>query len=110
MEGLWPYVVVLVAGVLMTEPWRWAGVALSRNLDVDSEWFRVARAVSTAIVSALVARLVMLPTGALADIDLMVRGGAFLGGIAVYLLSGGRLLAGVAASVALLLGGASLAG
>ncbi len=108
--ALWPYLVVLVAGVLMTEPWRWAGVALSRNLDVESEWFKVARAVSTAIVSALVARLVMLPTGALADIDLWVRGGAFLGGIAVYLATGGRLLAGVAASVALLLAGASLAG
>lgn len=109
-EALWPYLVVLVAGVLMTEPWRWAGVALSRNLDVESEWFKLARAVSTAIVSALVARLVVLPTGALADIDLWVRAGAFLGGIAVYLLTGGRLLAGVTAAVVLLLAGASFAG
>ncbi len=105
---LWPYLVVLVAGTLMTEPWRWAGLFLSRNLDVESEVFKLARAVSTAIVSALVARLVVLPTGALADIDLWVRIGAFLGGILVYLVSGGRLLAGVAASVVLLLGGASL--
>lgn len=110
METLWPYLVVLVAGTLVTEPWRWAGLALSRNLDVESGWFRFARAISTAIISALVARLVVLPTGALADIDLWVRGGAFLGGIAVYLATGGRLLAGVAAGVALLLAGASLAG
>jgi hypothetical protein len=109
-ESLWPYVIVLVAGALMTEPWRWAGLALSRNLDVESEAFKLARAVSTAIVAALVARLVLLPTGALADIGLIVRATAFLGGIAVFLATGGRLLAGVAAGVALLLAGASLAG
>jgi hypothetical protein len=107
---LWSYVVVLLAGTLMTEPWRWAGLALSRNLDVDSETFKLARAISTAIVAALVARLVVLPTGALADIDLWVRAGAFLGGIAVFLATGWRLLLGVAAGVVLLLAGAALAG
>ncbi|MFO1169659.1 MAG: AzlD domain-containing protein [Hyphomicrobiaceae bacterium] len=107
---LWPYLVVLVAGTLMTEPWRWAGLFLSRNLDVESEVFKLARAVSTAIVSALVARLVVLPTGALADIDLWVRIGAFLGGIAVFLATGWRLLPGVGAGVALLLIGAWLVG
>ena len=106
-ETLWPYVVILLAGTLMTEPWRWAGLALSANLDVDSEAFKLARAISTAIVAALVARLVVLPTGALADIDLWVRVGAFLGGIVVFLATGWRLLLGVAASVALLLLGAS---
>lgn len=109
-EGLWPYLVVLLAGALMTEPWRWVGLALSRNLDVESEVFKLARAISTAIVAALVARLVVLPAGALADIDLWVRVGAFLGGIAVFLASGWRLLLGVAAGVALLLAGAALAG
>lgn len=109
-EALWPYIVVLVAGTLMTEPWRWAGLMLSRNLDVESELFKLARAVSTAIVAALVARLVVLPTGALADIDLTVRITAFLGGIAVFLATGWRLLPGVAAGVVLLLAGASLSG
>jgi hypothetical protein len=109
-EALWPYIVVLIAGALMTEPWRWAGLALSRNLDPDSAVFKFARAVSTAIVAALVARLVVLPSGALADVGMLVRLGAFLGGIAVYLATGGRLLAGVATGVALLLAGATLTG
>ncbi|MEZ5924538.1 MAG: AzlD domain-containing protein [Hyphomicrobiaceae bacterium] len=109
-ETLWPYIVILLAGTLMTEPWRWAGLVLSRNLDVEGEVFKLARAISTAIVAALVARLVVLPTGALADIDIWVRIAAFLGGIAAYLVSGGRLLLGVATGVALLLSGASLLG
>ena len=107
MEAFWPYAVILIAGSLVTEPWRWAGLVLSRNLDVESEWFRFARAISTAIISALVARLVVMPTGALAEIALWVRVGAFLGGIAVYLAMGGRLFAGVAAGVMLLLAGAT---
>lgn len=107
---LWPYIVILVAGTLMTEPWRWTGLLLSRNLDVESDVFKLARAVSTAIVAALVARLVVLPTGALADIDLWVRVGAFLGGIGVFLTTGWRLLPGVGAGVALLLLGATIAG
>ena len=94
----------------MTEPWRWAGLLLSRNLDVESELFKLARAVSTAIVAALVARLVVLPTGALADIDLWVRVGAFFGGISVFLVTGWRLLPGVGAGVTLLLMGAWVLG
>ena len=106
-DGLAGYLLMLIVAALAHEPWRWAGLALSANLDVDSEAFKLARAISTAIVAALVARLVVLPTGALADIDLWVRVGAFLGGIVVFLATGWRLLLGVAASVALLLLGAS---
>ncbi len=77
---------MLVLAVVAHEPWRWAGYLLGRNLNPDGEVFRWVRAVSTSLVAALIARLVLFPGGALASIPLSVRVGSFvLGGVAFYL-------------------------
>lgn len=87
-QGIMTYIILLLVGALMTEPWRWAGVWLARDLQVDSEIFRWIKAVSTALVSGLVARMVVFPIGALADIPLMVRLGAFGLSVMIYFFAG----------------------
>lgn len=107
-SGWMGYVVILVAGVMMTEPWRWAGVRLSRDLDVDSEIFRWVRAVSTALVGGLVARMVIFPLGQLENVPLSIRIAAFVSGLVIYLFGGRILAAGVVGGTAVLLAGTYL--
>ncbi len=56
--------------------------------------------VSTALVAALIARLLLEPTGALTAIDGKVRLAAFGTGIAAYLLSRRNLAIGLACAEA----------
>ncbi|MEO0619023.1 MAG: AzlD domain-containing protein [Pseudomonadota bacterium] len=107
-SGWGGYLLILAAGVAMTEPWRWAGVWLSRDLDIDSAIFRWVRAVSTALVAGLVTRLLVFPTGQLEGVPLGVRLGAFAIGIVVFLALGRRLALGVISGAASLLLGAEL--
>ena len=109
-SGLGGYLLIIMVGTLMTEPWRWAGVRLSRDLSVDSEIFRWVRAVSTAMVAGLVARLLVFPIGQLDTIPLSVRLAAFAIGISVYLFMGRRLALGVAAGTLFLIGAPLLVG
>jgi len=104
------YLLIIVAGVLMTEPWRWLGVRLSRDLDVDSEVFRWVRAVSTALVAGLVARLVVFPIGQLETIPLSIRIAAFATGVIVYLFLIRNLAVGVVSGTAFLVAGAWILG
>ncbi|MGI9407291.1 MAG: AzlD domain-containing protein [Hyphomicrobiaceae bacterium] len=109
-NGWMGYALILVAGVAMTEPWRWAGVWLSRDLDIDSEVFRWVRAVSTALVSGLVARLVIFPIGQLETVPLGVRLAAFGGGVLIYLFVTRNLALGVVGGTTILLAGAMVFG
>lgn len=107
LSGIWTagggYLAFFIAGFLVSEPWRWAGALLGRGIDPASEVFAWVRAVATAIVAALCARLIVFPTGVLADVGLGMRLAALVVGIAVYLLSGRRLGVGIAASLGVLL-------
>jgi hypothetical protein len=104
-EGLWAYVFLLIVGFCATAPWRILGVAISQSIDEEGEVLRWVRAVSTALIAGLVARLVFFPAGALADVPLWLRMGAFAVAIAAFLLARRSLAAGVlAGEAALLLG------
>lgn len=109
-SGLHGYLLLFVAGFLVTEPWRWAGFYLARRIDVDSEVFKLARIVSTAIVSGLVGRIVVFPAGALADTSSALRIVACLAGCAVFILSGNRLSVGVGAGMLVLVAGMAMGG
>lgn len=87
------------------EPWRWVGMFLGRNIDVDSEIFRWVRAVSTALVAALVMRLLVFPAGALQGVHVVVRAIAMVAGLAVFILAGRRIAYGVLAAAAVLVVG-----
>jgi len=79
---LWPYLVVIVVGFLPTEMWRVLAVWLSRDLKADSDLLLWVRLVATALLAAVVARIVVAPTGAMLAIPFVAR----VGGVAAALL------------------------
>lgn len=107
-SGWGGYALILFAGMLATEPWRWLGVRLSRDLSVDSEVFRWVRAVSTAMVAGLVARLLTFPLGQLEAVPLSVRLGAFVAGVLFFVFVWRSLAIAVAGSAVLLVAAAYL--
>ena len=103
---LWPYLVLIVVGFLPNEVWRMVGLVLARGLNEESQIVLWSRAVATAILAGVVAKLIVFSNGALANIPLEVRMGAVLAGFAAFLLIRRSALAGVVAGEAtLLLGG-----
>jgi Branched-chain amino acid transport protein (AzlD) len=89
------FLFIFVAGVVATAVWRLLGLYLSRGLAEDSALLEWVKAVSTALVAGLIARTVIYPPGALADIHLMVRVGAFGLGVAVFFLTRRHLGLGI---------------
>ena len=68
-----PYLALLLLGFLPSEVWRWLGILLGRGLDENSEIILWVRGVATALIAAVVARIVLIPPGALASVPLSVR-------------------------------------
>jgi hypothetical protein len=95
--GLWPYLVVIVVGFLPTEVWRIVGVFAGRSLDEDSEVLIWVRMVATALVAGVVAKLLLMPSGALAALPLWGRAGALAFGFAVFFAARRSVLVGLIA-------------
>jgi hypothetical protein len=93
----WPYLVVIVIGFLPTEVWRVLGVLAGKGLNEESELFQWVRIVATALVAAVVAKLILAPTGQLANVPLAARVGAIGVGIAAMLVTNRSLVAGLLA-------------
>ncbi len=106
----WPYVFIILAGVLPTAIWRWAGVLLVGNIDEDSEAMVFIRCIATALLAALIAQFIFFPNGALATIPLAVRLIASFVGFLSFLASGNRLTIGILAGEACLILGALATG
>jgi branched-subunit amino acid transport protein len=105
-DGMWGYLVLLGMALVFHEPWRWLGLVLGRSLQVDSAVFSWVRAVATALIAALIMRLVLFPAGGLAALSPGLRVGAFGVGLAVFVLGGRNMALGViVGAVALVLGG-----
>jgi branched-subunit amino acid transport protein len=96
MSDLW-LLLALCTGV--TYFWRGLGVLLSGRINVDSELFRWAECVAYAMITGIIARMVVMPTGALATCPLWVRVTASAVALLVYRLTGKNLSVGVAAGV-----------
>ncbi len=95
--GLAPIAAILLVAALPTHIWRWLGVLFAGRMDETSEVFVWVKAVATALVAALIAKLVLMPTGPLAALPVAVRCGAALLALAVYVVAGKRLAIGIAA-------------
>jgi hypothetical protein len=103
---LWPYLVLLLVGFLPNEIWRLLGLVLARGIDDESEIVMWSRAVATAILAGVIAKLILFSSGALASIPLPVRVGAAVCGFLAYLAMRRSVFAGVIVGEAsLLLGG-----
>jgi hypothetical protein len=101
-DGVWLYVALLLTGSLATEVWRWLGLAVGGRMAVDGNLFQLVRMIATALVAGMATRMVLFPAGALAQMPLHGRLGAFAGGLAIYFLARRSLVAGVAGGAGLL--------
>jgi len=110
MSSLEIFILLVAIAVLVHEPWRWAGYVLGRRLNPDDEIFKWVKAVSTALVAALAARLMLFPSGALAGIPIWMRLLAFAVGVAVFIRTGHTAWKGVCAGAALIAAGKLLMG
>jgi hypothetical protein len=106
--GLTAYLVLVLVGFLPNEIWRMLGLVIARGISQDSEIVVFARAVATAILAAVVAKLILFPIGSLADIPWFVRVGAAVGGYFGFLLMRRSMFAGVLTGEALLMAGGYL--
>lgn len=108
MADYWPFVVIVVAGWLATDLWRWLGVIAGNRLQEGSEPLYWVRAVATSLVMAVTAKLIVFPTGALTVSPLWLRLAAAGLGFAAFLASGQKVIVGVVVSLALLALGLAL--
>lgn len=105
IQDYWPYVVIIVAGWLATDIWRWLGVLAGNRLQEGSEALTWVKAVATALVMAVTAKLIVFPTGALEATPLWLRLLAASAGFAAFLALGQRVLVGVVVSLSILAAG-----
>lgn len=100
----WPYAFILLAGWLPTDMWRWLGVASAGRLDERSPYIAFARTVATALVAAVIGRLVLFPAGTLAEIPTAIRIGALAAGFGAYYWLGRQTLLALLVAEIVLLG------
>ncbi len=103
---LYAYLLVILAGFLPTDVFRFAAVMFSRRIDEDSEALVLVRAVATALLAGVIGRLVLAPTGDLAGVPLWIRLGSIAAGVAGYFLFRKSVLAGVIVAETAIVGGA----
>jgi hypothetical protein len=107
MSGeLHAYLLLLLVGFLPNEVWRMLGLVFVRGIDEESELFMWARAVATAVLAAVIAKILLFPPGSLAAVPLIIRLGAIAGGFGAFLLVRRSVFAGVAAGEVVLTLGA----
>jgi hypothetical protein len=94
-QGLWPWFVLIVFGFLPSEIWRVLSVFLARGIDESSELLVWVRAVATALLAGVVAKLLLSPNGALAVIPVWGRIGALVIGMAAFALGRKSLIAAI---------------
>lgn len=94
---------LLLACGLATYLWRGPGVLLASGIDPRSEVFTWVSCVAYAIIAGVVARMLLMPTGALAETSLLERAIGAAAALAAYFWATRRnLFVGVAAGAAAL--------
>lgn len=98
-------VLLLVAGVLPNEIWRWLGLWIGGGLDENSEILVWVRAVATAVLAGVIMQILMLPPGALAGVPAVIRFGAMAVGFVAYLAGRKSVALGVVVGEVFVLAG-----
>jgi hypothetical protein len=101
-----PYLVLILVGFLPNEVWRMLGLVAARGLDEDSEVVTWVRAVATAVLAGVIAKLLLFPPGSLAGVPLGVRLAATGCGVLAFFAIRRSVFAGVVAGEVVLLVGA----
>jgi branched-subunit amino acid transport protein len=91
------WVLLAICG-LATYLWRGPGVLISAGIDANSAVFTWISCVAYAIIAGLVSRMLLMPTGVLAETTLLERGIGSAAALGAYFwVSGRNLFAGVSA-------------
>jgi hypothetical protein len=99
---------LLLVGFLPNEIWRWLAVIFSRGLDEGAEILVWVRAVATAILAGVIAKLTLFAPGVLATVPTPVRLAAVAIGFLAFVGVRRSVFAGVLAGEAALIAGAWL--
>ena len=99
-----PWIMLLVA-ILFIFVWRFLGVVLSSKIQKDSFFAKWINAIAFAMTTALMTRIIIFPTGALAETELIERIVPFLIGIIIFLFFPKKPIFGLAIGVRLFSGG-----
>ena len=105
INELWPYLVLILVGFLPNEVWRALGLVAARGLNEESEIVVWSRAVATAILAGVIAKLIVFASGDLANIPLALRAASAACGFVAFLLARRSVFAGVVVGEAVLLAG-----
>ncbi|MEA2880446.1 MAG: hypothetical protein QOF14_5642 [Hyphomicrobiales bacterium] len=100
------YLALVLVGFLPNEIWRWLAVIFSRGLDEEAEILIWVRAVATAILAGVIAKLTIFAPGVLATVPMPVRVGAVMVGVMAFFLIRRSVFAGLLAGEAALVVGA----
>ena len=101
MSDIRPWI-VLAAGAAVTYAWRGLGVALSGRIDPESPVVRWVGAVAYALLAGLIARMIVLPLGALQATALTDRVAAAAAALAMFFVTRHNLLLAVGAGAGVL--------
>jgi branched-subunit amino acid transport protein len=92
----------LALGAAVTYGWRALGVLVAGRIDPQGRVIAWVACVAYALLAALIARMILLPVGILAETPLWIRLAATAGALAVWLASGRRLMPAILVGVAAL--------
>lgn len=85
------YLLIFLVGTLPTMVWRFMGVYFSEKISEDSEVLHWVKAVAIALIAALVMRILIAPSGMLAQTAFSSRIAAMLVAVAIALAMRGSL-------------------
>lgn len=105
LNELWPFLVLILVGFLPNEVWRVLGLVLARGLNEDSQIVVWSRAVATAILAGVIAKLIVFASGDLASLPLALRVGAAACGFVAFVAAKRSVFVGVAVGEGVLLAG-----
>ncbi len=89
----------LIAASLATYIWRGAGAALARRIGVGGAAFEWFSCVAYAMLAALIARIILLPAGILAEAPMVDRVAATAFGLGLFFVFRRHILAGTIGGV-----------
>jgi hypothetical protein len=107
--GTWPIPAIIVAAAIVSDFWRVLGALVASRIDETSHLYRFVKCVATALIAAIVAQLVVYPTGRMAEVPLLLRLGSMAAGFAAYLVTRRSLMIGMVACEVVLAAGVAWA-
>lgn len=104
-NGYLPYIYIIIAGWLVTDIWRWLGVLVGNRLSDGSTILVLVRSIATALVAAVIAQMILYPSGVLSTTPVWLRIAASAAGFSAFILARQRMIIGIVVAEATLFGG-----